>query len=129
MNKKTAQGVRVLLMDDHPTMRAGLSMLLSHVGYEIYGEAENQAELFQCLDAAKTGVVLPDLSLDQENGLDLLDVLRELGVAPLIYSMHENGATIEQAFRRGAHGYVTKREGLELGCHLPGHGALRDLQR
>ncbi len=111
MKKTTAQGVRILLVDDHPTMRAGLSMLLSHVGYEICGEVDNQAGLLQCLEATQPDVVLLDLSLDQENGMDLLHVLREQNVATLVYSMHENWATIEQTFKLGALGYVTKREG------------------
>lgn len=111
MGKKIVQGVRVLLVDDHPTMRTGLSMLLSHVGYVICGEAENRAGLLECLDASEPDVVLLDLSLAGENGLDLLDILRKRGVATLVYSMHENWAAIEQAFERGAQGYVTKREG------------------
>lgn len=111
MEKNIAPGVRVLLVDDHPTMRTGLSMLLSHVGYIICGEAENQAELLGCIDESEADVVLLDLSLAEESGLDLLDVLRERDIATLVYSMHENWSTIEQAFERGAQGYVTKREG------------------
>jgi DNA-binding NarL/FixJ family response regulator len=111
MEKKAAQGARVLLVDDHPTMRTGLSMLLARVGYTICGEAENQKELLACIDSSEADVVLLDLSLSGESGLDLLDALRRRSVATLVYSMHEDWNIIELAFERGAQGYVTKREG------------------
>ena len=111
MSNTPTTAVRIFLIDDHPTMRAGLAMLLSHVGYTICGEAENQAELLERIDSCDADVVLLDLSLAEENGLDLLDALQQRNIAALVYSMHENWGTIEQAFKRGAQGYVTKREG------------------
>jgi DNA-binding NarL/FixJ family response regulator len=103
-------GVRVFLVDDHPAMRGGLSLLLRQVGYAVCGEAGTRAELLERLDGSRAGVALVDLSLAEESGLDLIDDLTSRGVPTLIYSMHEDPGSIERAFGRGAQGYVTKRE-------------------
>jgi DNA-binding NarL/FixJ family response regulator len=110
MDKQTTTGVRIFLIDDHPAMRTGLTLLLTQVGHVVCGEAENRAEALDRLDAAQPQVALVDLSLAEESGLDLIDALRARNVPALIYSMHEDCATIERAFGCGAQGYVTKRE-------------------
>jgi len=111
MKKQTRQEQRILLIDDHPTMRAGLAMLLSHVGYTICCEAGNRDQLLGCIHTCNAEVALLDLSLAEEDGLELLEVLRQQDIATLVYSMHENWNAIEKAFELGAQGYVTKREG------------------
>lgn len=110
MKTDATQGVRVFLVDDHPAMRNGLSLLLAQVGHTICGEAEGREELLRRIDDARAEIVVLDLSLAGESGLDILDDLRPRAVPALVYSMHEDCATIERAFTRGAQGYVTKRE-------------------
>jgi DNA-binding NarL/FixJ family response regulator len=105
-----ASGVRVFLVDDHPAMRNGLSLLLRQVGHTVCGEAGSRAELLERLDGVQAAVALVDLSLAEESGLDLIADLTARGIPILIYSMHEDRGSIERAFDRGARGYVTKRE-------------------
>ncbi|GAB7078797.1 response regulator [Megalodesulfovibrio paquesii] len=106
--------VRVFLVDDHPAVRQGLALLLRQSGCEICGEAGCHAEALTGLQAAGADVVVVDLSLGGESGLELLDALQALPHEPplrtLVYSMHEDAGAVERAFGRGAHGYVTKRE-------------------
>ncbi len=110
MINAATSGVRVFLVDDHPVMRNGLSLLLQQSGHGVCGAAGSRAELLACLDEARADVALVDLSLAEESGLDLIDDLTSRNVPTLIYSMHEDSRSIERAFNRGAMGYVTKRE-------------------
>lgn len=101
---------RILLVEDHPLVRDGLRMLLEQAGMEICGEAENRAEALATLAATGPDLLMVDLSLGGESGLDLIRQLPD-GAAPvLVYSMHEDWLHVRLAFQAGARGYVTKRE-------------------
>jgi DNA-binding NarL/FixJ family response regulator len=101
---------RILLIDDHPAVRFGLAQLLSLDNHHICGEAGNRAEMLPLLEAGAIDLTLLDLFLGDENGLDLLDDLRQRNIPVLVYSMHEDASIIRQVFARGAQGYVCKRE-------------------
>ncbi len=101
---------RIFLVDDHPAMRQGLALLLKQDGLEICGEAQNRAETLARLDAAKPDIVLLDISLGEESGLDLIEDIRAREAKVLCYSMLEDSETIKHAFEAGAAGYVTKRD-------------------
>ena len=102
--------VHILLIDDHPTIRQGLNMLLESNGYHPGTEARTHAEAMAAMKATPFDLALLDLSLEDCSGLDLLTTLNDHGIPTLIYSMHEDSETIDRALRCGAKGYVTKRE-------------------
>lgn len=104
------EGARIFLIDDHPAVRKGLKLLLSHESHIICGEAGRKAEVFGQIEASDADLAILDLSLGNESGLELIPALRKLGIAVLVYSMHEDADTIESAFAYGSNGYVTKRE-------------------
>jgi len=107
------QGASILLIEDHPTVRMGLAMLLSRDHHWICGEAGNRHELLTALtllEPDRADLALLDLSLGNESGLDLIEILREKNIPVLIYSMHEDEANVLRAFSRGAQGYACKRE-------------------
>ena len=110
MSTEQSRVARVFLVDDHPAMRNGLSLLLAKSGHVVCGEAENRAEVLVRLEGARAEVALVDLTLGEESGLDLIDDLLARDVAVIVYSMHEDRKTIERSFAKGASGYVTKRE-------------------
>ncbi|MGA7710850.1 MAG: response regulator transcription factor [Rhizomicrobium sp.] len=101
---------RIFLVDDHPALRQGLALLLTQDGLQICGEAQNRAETLARLDGAKPDIVLLDISLGEESGLDLIEDIRARDAKVLCYSMLEDSATIKNAFDAGAAGYVTKRD-------------------
>jgi DNA-binding NarL/FixJ family response regulator len=109
MNHETTPA-RILLVDDHPAVRQGLALLFHQEGFEMCGEAESMADTLAILPEAAPDLVLVDLSLRGESGLELIRILRERQCASLAYSMHDDAAHVEQAFAAGAGGYVTKRE-------------------
>ena len=107
------EGASILLIEDHPTVRMGLSMLLSRDRHWICGEAGNRKELttaLSLLEPDRPELAVLDLSLGGEDGLDLIDLLRGRDIPVLIYSMHEDESTVKRALAQGAQGYVCKRE-------------------
>jgi len=101
---------RVFLIDDHPAMRRGLALLLTQDGFDVCGEAGDRTQTMAKIDAAAPDVVLLDISLGQESGLDLIADIRAFGAKVLCYSMLEDCSTIKSALNAGATGYVTKRD-------------------
>lgn len=110
MSETALQGVRVFLVDDHPAVREGLSLLLASKGLVVCGEADCRAVALQSLATTAADVVLVDLSLGDESGIDLIAAVRGSDVKTLVYSMHDDAERVAAALAAGANGYVTKRE-------------------
>lgn len=106
----TTPGIRIFLVDDHPAVLDGLTLLLAQDRHIICGAAATRAEALERIAPSGADLVLVDLALCGESGLDLLPEISGLGLPVLVYSMHEDQATISRAMEKGAHGYVTKRE-------------------
>ena len=78
--------VRILLVDDHPVVRMGLVGLIEcDIACECLG-ASNREECVALLQGRKIDLAVLDVSLGEENGLDLIAWLKEQGVPALIYS-------------------------------------------
>lgn len=103
-------GARILLIDDHPAVRQGLALLLAQDRHWVSGEAGSRDEMRCFLAGGDIDLALLDLSLGQENGIELIDELCRAAIPVLVYSFHEDAATISRALESGAAGYVTKRE-------------------
>ena len=106
----------ILLVDDHPFMRAGLAGLIDHQpDMFVCGEAGNPAEAFQALPKCKPDLVLTDLTMPGRSGLEFIKDLRALepGLAVLVVSMHDEVVHAERALRAGARGYIMKEAGGE----------------
>lgn len=107
---------RVLLVDDHPMMRAGLAHLIERqADLTVCGEASNPAEALKLLPGAKPEVVLADLTMPGRSGLEFIkDVLALIPTLPiLVVSMHDEAVYAERALRAGARGYIMKEAGGE----------------
>jgi len=101
---------QLFLVDDHPLVRAGLAHLLQASGFTVSGEAGTASETLSHPALAMNPLVIVDLSLGDESGVDLIKRLRLRGLSVLVYSMHEGAHMIRNALDAGAGGYVTKRE-------------------
>ncbi|HEY5953892.1 MAG TPA: response regulator transcription factor [Terrimicrobiaceae bacterium] len=111
-SKKT----RVLIVDDHPITRSGLSYLINHQPDMVTCcEAQNAAEALTGVLEARPDLVLTDFTLPDKNGLELIKDIKavrpELPI--LVISMHEESLYAERVLRAGARGYITKEEGGE----------------
>lgn len=102
----------ILLIEDHPIVRAGCRRLLqSRNGVEII-EADCGAEGLRLNRERRPDLIILDLNLPDTNGLDVLrQVLRETpAVKVLVFSMYEDPAFVAHALEAGAVGYVTKND-------------------
>lgn len=116
MSDENRAAPRVFIVEDHPAVCAGLRMLIEQDGIHVCGEAPDGTRALESLRGLQADLVLVDLSLGDEDGIDLLRRLAEQapGLSLLVYSMHEDAARVTRAFKAGARGYVTKREAAEV---------------
>ena len=103
-------GARIFLADDHPAVREGLTLLLAQGRHVVCGQAASIGQALDILDDCAPALALVDLSLAEESGLDLIPALAARDIPALVYSMHEDAATVNRALECGAKGFVTKRE-------------------
>jgi len=103
----------VFLVDDHPMVREGLAHLLRASGFVVAGEAGTSQETLAHPGLALAPLVIVDLSLGDESGVELIKRLRLRGLFVLVYSMYEGAHVIRRALDAGAGGYVTKREAAQ----------------
>ena len=107
---------RILLVDDHPFMRAGLGQLIDRQpDMVVCGEAGNPPEAFEQLTRKAPDLVLTDLTMPGRSGLEFIKDLRAVhaDVAILVISMHDEGVYAERVLRAGARGYIMKEAGGE----------------
>ena len=103
----------VFVVDDHPLVRESLVALIDRQpDLRVSGQAAGGAEAFEALLRDPTDVVVTDLALPGESGLELIKKLQVLSPQPriLVVSMHEESSYAERALRAGALGYVMKHE-------------------
>ena len=110
------QAVRVLIVDDHGIMRAGLRMLLeSQSGIMVVGEASSCADALALATCTQPDVIVLDLDLGGENAVESIPTL--LRTAPetriLVLTGLRDPEVHRQAIRHGALGLVFKEKAVE----------------
>ncbi len=103
--------VRVLLVDDHPVVRAGiLGMLGGEPDIEVVGEAGTGKEALRVAAALLPDVVLMDLRMPDMDGVEATRALREREDPPrvVILTTYDTDADILRAVEAGATGYLLK---------------------
>ncbi len=107
---------RLLLVDDHPVVRAGYQRLLEQDGeLRVVAQAGTVEEALALHQRHQPELTITDLGLPGSGGLELLRRLRErdAGVRVLVFSMHDSEALVRRALAQGARGYVTKSSAPE----------------
>jgi DNA-binding NarL/FixJ family response regulator len=108
--------IRILLADDHPVVRRGLSLLIQHEpDMAVCAEVEDAGGALREVDAQKPDLAVVDISLRNSNGIELVKELarRAPGMPVLVLSIHDENLYAERAVRAGACGYVMKHEATE----------------
>lgn len=103
--------IRILLVDDHPVVRAGLSGLLSsQPDFEVVGEASNGLEALNLLEKQETDVVLMDLRMPQMDGVSAIRQIRAHfpKAQVLVLTTYDTDSEIVRAVEAGATGYLLK---------------------
>jgi two-component system, NarL family, nitrate/nitrite response regulator NarL len=106
--KKT---IKVLIVDDHPLVRKGVTVCLSrHKDIKIVGETGDAREVVSMAHELQPDVILTDIGMPYLSGMAVTELLRrELPhIRILVLSIHENPEYVRQAMQAGAHGYILK---------------------
>lgn len=107
---------KVLIVDDHPLLREGLSRVINQQSdLAVCGEAGTASAGLFAMVRLHPDVMIVDLALEESNGLDLIkDVhLQKPGLPILALSMHREELHGPRAIAAGAQGYVMKSESVE----------------
>ena len=100
--------MKILLVDDHAVLRAGLRQLLVAMIAAELREAASSTEALAVLTEWRPDIVILDLELPGAGGLSLLEDLRTTGLRVLVLSMHAEPLYATRALAAGALGYVSK---------------------
>lgn len=103
--------MRVLIVDDHTLVRAGLSRLVqSFEGVQVVAEASDAAQAFEMALLHAPDLILMDLSLPGRTGLEAISDIRarQPQMRVVMMSMHDDVSHVRDALDRGAVGFVVK---------------------
>ncbi|MDX6406830.1 MAG: hypothetical protein QOH70_4285 [Blastocatellia bacterium] len=103
--------IRVLLIDDHALVRAGIRSLINGMeGVEVVAEAANGEDALRRIEEVQPDIALLDVAMPGLNGFQVLaeSVKRFPSVRVIVITVHETGQYASQALRAGAVGYLPK---------------------
>ena len=112
----TDEPLRVVIADDHPMVRFGVTAVLESVpDVVVVGEAADGQELLTVAAATHPHVVLTDLGMGEHSGLAAIRHLTSEpdGPAVLVLTMHADDEAVTGALRAGARGYLIKGAGRD----------------
>ena len=109
--------IRVVLVDDHDLVRAGLRAVLEQFpDIEVVGEAHRVQTAVEEVERTGPDLLLLDLRLGEEDGAEVARQLRRNGskVAILVLSVHDTSHHLREALAAGADGYLLKSVNAQL---------------
>ncbi len=112
-DKKDRTKARIVIVDDHPIVRQGLSDLINREkDLVVCAQAEDTSQAIKAIKTMDPDMVIVDISLKEGSGLELIkDIKFKFDVLPmLVLSMHPEFLYAERALRAGAKGYIMKQE-------------------
>lgn len=107
---------RILIVDDHPFMRAGLALVIGRQpDMTVVGEAGDCDEALLMLAGSPVDLVLADVTMPGRTGFEFVRELREHypNIAVLVVSMHDEMLYAQRMMHVGARGYIMKAAGVD----------------
>ena len=115
---------RIVIVDDHPVVRRGIKSLLSnYADFEVVGEAGTVSSALEIIEQLLPDIVLLDIRLPGESGLELLKRLN-VDTKVLILTSFDDEEHVLTALKGGAHGFILKNVSDEMLC-----GAIRTVHQ
>ncbi|WP_162349364.1 response regulator [Pseudoxanthomonas gei] len=103
--------IRVLVVDDHPLVRDGISAIVDHqTDLDVVGQAANAAEAIALFESLAPDVTLVDLGLPDIGGIPLIAMLHAKSATArfIVLTANAGGGEIAKALHAGAHAYLFK---------------------
>ena len=107
--------ITILVVDDHPIVRAGCRQLIQQISNTKVIEAETGEEGYRLFQENYPDMVLLDITLPGIGGLEVLRKMRanRENAKVLMFSMHEDPVFASRAMQAGAKGYITKNNAAD----------------
>lgn len=103
--------ISVLVVDDHPLVRDGISAIVDHQhDLDVVGQAANAAEAIALFESLAPDVTLVDLGLPDLGGIELIAILHAKSATArfIVLTANAGGGEIAKALHAGAHAYLFK---------------------
>ena len=103
--------IKILIIEDHEMFREGLRLLISSISsLQVIADFDNSADLFEFLKTQQPDVILMDIKLKQESGIEITEKLRILypQIQVVALSMYDEPNIIMKMISSGAKGYLLK---------------------
>jgi DNA-binding NarL/FixJ family response regulator len=110
------ENIKVLIIDNNPLFILGLSSILDkEQKFSIIGSASNCADALKIAEKESPKLVLMEIRLGNENGLELIPKLKslDLEMTILVMSLYDERSYAERVLRLGARGYILKTESAD----------------
>lgn len=104
---------RIVIVDDHPMMRAGLAIQISaEPDLEVCAQAEDVSDGLAAIKSTGPDLAIIDIALKEGHGIDLIKNIKSQfpNVKMLVLSTYKESLYAERALRAGAMGYLNKQE-------------------
>ncbi|HUW19334.1 MAG TPA: response regulator transcription factor [Sedimentisphaerales bacterium] len=114
--KSDNRKMKILIVDDHPIVRQGLTELINHqYDLEVCGQAEDAPQARQLIKELRPHMAIVDISLKQTSGIELIKDIKAQHPNTLVLalSMYDESLYAERALRAGAKGYIMKQEATD----------------
>jgi DNA-binding NarL/FixJ family response regulator len=111
--RQTVKPLKILIADDHDLMRRGIRTLLeSHAGWEVCGEADTGRDAVVKAEQMKPDIVILDVMMPELNGVEAARRIRKASpdTEVLILSVHYSDQLIREIIDAGVRGYIVKSD-------------------
>lgn len=111
MDASQEKTIRILIVDDHPVVRAGLSNMLStQQGFEVVGAAADGEEALALIEKHPPHVLLLDLRMPGLSGIEILNKIKDKypTLRAIVLTSFDSDEDIYRAVKAGAQGYLLK---------------------
>ena len=110
-DKTNENKTQILIVDDHPVVRDGLTTIINHEkDLNVCGEADDAHEAMKAVTELKPNVVIVDISLKSSDGIELTKNIKagNSKLPVIVLSVHDESVYAERALLAGAKAYLMK---------------------